>query len=319
MEPKIFVEFFYSMLKEFCPHFRADVAPTFLVLALAWVGTTRAQRTSNFIRTIGPEHERHTATFYRFFACAQWSLDWLGLILLYLTRAMLGTDPVLRIVVDDTLLKHRGNSIFGASIFRDAVLSSRTYTVKRWGINFVLLSLALPHPHYYGEFICIPLASRLFLTEEWCKKVDATYASPSELTVQMFLFFYEHGPQVEWRLSGDGAYTNGILLPLAEKLERLSYTGRLRYDANIEEPVEWRERKKYGRPPTYGNPYPKPAQLAKQKKWPRQEVIFTSYRGKVKTREVIELEGTWRKAAGAQRLRFVLSCLSKQKKKRFTS
>ena len=305
MEPKIFIDFFYNMLKEFSPHFRSDVAPTFLIIALAWVGTTRAQRMSNFIRTMGPEHERHTATYYRFFACSQWCLDRLGVSLLYMARTMLGSHPVLQIVVDDTLLKHRGSCIFGASIFRDAVLSSRSYTVKRWGLNWVLLALALPHPYYYGEYICIPLASRLFLTKEWCEKTETSYASPSELTVEMVLFFYEHGPEIEWRLAGDGAYSNQFLLLLAAKLERLNYTGRLRYDANLEEPVEWREYKGRGRHPTYGNPYPKPFQLVKEKTRTRQKVTFLGYQGKEETREVIELEGTWKTVAGAQRLRFV--------------
>lgn len=303
MEPKIFIDLFYNMLKEFCPHFRADVAPTFLVLALAWVGTTRAQRTSNFIRTIGPEHSRHTATYYRFFACSQWCLDWLGLSLLYMTCALLGSHPVLHIVVDDTLLKHRGPQIFGASIFRDAVLSTRSYVVKRWGLNWVVLSLALPHPYYFGEFICIPLATRLFLTEEWCKKAEQTYASPSEMTVQMVLFFYCHGPNVQWRLAGDGGYTNGYLLGL--ELERLTFTGTLRYDANIEMPLEGREYAGRGRHPIYGLPYPKPHQIVTQKKWRRTKVTFTSYQGKVLTRTVIELEGTYKQTAGTRRLRFV--------------
>ena len=314
MEPKIFIDLFYNMLKPFSTQFRADVAPTFLILALAWIGTTRAQRTSNFIRTIGPESSRHTATYYRFFAYSQWSLDLLGLGLLSLLRPFLGFHPVLRIIIDDTLLKHRGSHIFGASIFRDAVLSTQSHVVRRWGLNWVVLSLAFPHPHYYGEFICIPLTARLFLTDEWCKKTGKSYASPSELAVEMVLFFYHQGPSsLEWRLAGDAGYTNNHLMLL--QLERLSFTGVLRSDAVLEQPVASRPYQGKGARPKYGLPYDKPSEILKQSDVPRKAVTFRSYQGAVEEREVLELEGTYRKLAKTRKLRFIFILPKKKKDK----
>ncbi len=148
-----YANFFYQMLQPYVQLFRADVVPTFFALALAWVATPRPQRTSNFLRTLGPQTNRHTATYYRFFAATVWVADLLSIGFFYLTLVLLGLPPIIRIAVDDTLLKHSGSHIFGASMFRDAVLSTRNAVVTRWGLNWVVLSLSVPHP-LYPQRVC---------------------------------------------------------------------------------------------------------------------------------------------------------------------
>lgn len=300
-----YANFFYQMLQPYAHLFRADVVPTFFALALAWVTTPRAQRTSNFIRTLGPQTSRHTATYYRFFAASQWLADFLALTLFYLVLTILGLHPIIRIAVDDTLLKHSGKCIFGASIFRDAVLSTKKVVVNRWGLNWVVLSLSLPHPIYPNEFVSIPLMGRLFLTQEWCEEVESEYKTPTELTFEMVAFLYAFTPtHIQWRLVGDGAYTNQHILSHA--LERLHFTGNIRADACIQKPVEDRPYAGRGPYPKYGLEYSKPSQMVNDGRRKTQMVTFPAYGGLFVTREVVELLGTYKEIAGERRLRFVL-------------
>jgi len=299
-----FANQFYQMLQHFAHLFRADVAPTYLALALAWVATPRAQRTSNLLRTLGPETNRHTATYYRFFAASQWGADLLALTLFFMICSLLGSQPVIRLAVDDTLLKHSGRCIFGASMFRDAVLSTQKKVVTRWGLNWVVLSLSLPHPLYPHEFVSIPLMARLFLTEEWCEKVETEYNSPTELAMEMMLFLYQRTPDtIAWRLVGDGAYANQHIL--RKEYARLHFTGTIRADACIQRPLETRPYAGRGAYPKYGLDYPKPSQLLQDRRRKVQSITFPGYGGVPITRQVVEVRGTYREVAGQRKLRFV--------------
>ncbi len=296
---------FYQMLQPFVHLFRADVVPTFLAIALAWVSTPRQQRTSNFLRTLGPERSRHQATYYRFFANSQWFTDSLSLGLFYLLLPIIGLDAVIRIAIDDTLLKHSGRRVFGASMFRDAVLSTQSRVVTRWGLNCIVLSLSLPHPLYPNEFVSIPLMARLFSTQERCDEHSLPYQSPSELAMDMVYALYLNAPKtLQWRLIGDGAFTNQHIFEF--EIPRLHFTGRIRSDAALQRPVETRKYAGVGAYPSYGLGYPKPTQMIEDRRRKRHFVTFPGYGGRSLKREVVELLGTYKEIAGNRRLRFLL-------------
>jgi hypothetical protein len=297
---------FWQILQPFSQFFRADVVPTFFAISLAWIGTIRGKRTSNFARTLGPELPSHLATYYRFFASSKWCLDSMGVLLFCLTLPLMGLATTIRICIDDTLLKRRGASIFAASMFRDAVLSSRSHVVTRWGLNWVVLVLAMPHPLFPGQFISIPLMTRLFLTKEWCEKTGISYQTPSDLAVDMMRILVSSTPDsLHWRLCGDGSFANKTLLKM--ELPRVFFTGRMQYNASIQEPLECRPYRG-GRRPIYGLNYPKPHQMVACDDYDEltHTVSFRSYQGKEQTREVIDLLGMWKDVSGAKPLRFVL-------------
>lgn len=216
------------------------------------------------------------------------------------------SGSVVYVAIDDTLLKKRGNKVYGASFFRDAVLSSQTRTVTRWGLNFVVLAVVIEHPLHPHQFFAIPIFTRLFLTQEWCDSLGVTYASPSELAVDMLQLLQTRGSKGKfWRVCVDGGYTNSILFSLA--CDNLSITGVLRSDASLQKPLNTRAKKGIGRPPIYGESYRKPIDMVFDRRFKTQEVTFFSYQGLSKTQRVIELFGTYREVANTLTLRFVLA------------
>lgn len=295
---------FYQILTVGAELFRPNVVGTYFSLALAWVACPNQQRTSNLLRTLGPQRQAHHATYYRFFSTTNWCLDRFCCVVFAVACQLLGTPTLVRLVVDDSLLKHTGNNIFGASIFRDAVLSSKKVCINRWGINIVILVWAFPNIWKENCFICLPLNARIFLTEQWCQQEGKTYRSPTELTLEMVECLLAKVPDtIEFRLVGDNAYTNGCLLSFEHP--RFHYTGTIRSDAVIQKPLSSRKYKGVGTYPKYGLPYPKPREMLKNPGYKRQRVRFSDYQGQSIERKVISFQGTYARCAGQRELRFV--------------
>lgn len=293
---------FYQMIQPYVQHFRPQVAATFLSLALAWAAAPRKPRTSRLLRVIGSQLPSHPTTYYRFFSQTHWGPDALAIDLFRRSLTLFPNGPItIRLIFDDTLLKKTGPRVFGAAMFRDAVLSTQAKVVTRWGLNWVVMVLAVPDPEHPQHTIPIPLMSRLFLTKACCEE----YKSPSQLAVEMLSILHQVAPErISFRLCGDGAYTNEHFLSL--ELPNVSYTGRLRADARLQKPLESRKPKGKGRPPSYGDEYDAPKKLIKTGGYKRRDVSFVGYSGQETTRKVIVLGGTYRECSSTRRLRFLL-------------
>ena len=66
------------------------------------------------------------------------------------------------IVVDDTLCHKRGAKVAFGGIFLDAVLSSKRHKTLRFGLNWVVLGIAVPIPFRPDRYYCLPVLWRLY-------------------------------------------------------------------------------------------------------------------------------------------------------------
>ena len=98
-------------------------------LTVGWVFAPRRTITG-MLRAGGVE--RHHSAFHRIFSNAKWSIDTAGLAVYDLIRKLL-PQVVVFLAGDDTLLNRRGLKMFGTGMHRDPLLSSRGFTVVRWG------------------------------------------------------------------------------------------------------------------------------------------------------------------------------------------
>src|SRR6266567_1183725 len=71
-------------------------------------------------------------------------------------------DGVVWIVVDDTLCHKRGAKVAFGGIFLDAVLSSKKHKTFRFGLNWVVLGIAVPVPLRPDRYFCLPVLWRLY-------------------------------------------------------------------------------------------------------------------------------------------------------------
>ena len=128
--------------------------------------------------------ERHHSAFHRLFANAKWSVDQAGLAVYDLVRKLV-PQAVVFLAGDDSLINRRGLKIFGAGMHRDPLLSSRSFTVTRWGHCWVVLCVIIESPRTPGRYFALPVLARLYLNKSSSAKWSRAYRTKPELMLEM--------------------------------------------------------------------------------------------------------------------------------------
>jgi len=177
-------------------------------LAVGWVFAPR-RTIMGMLRAGGSQ--RHHSAFHRLFASAKWSVDGAGLAVYDLIRRFL-PQAVVFLAGDDTLLNRRGLKIFGSGMHRDPLLSSRGFTVTRWGHCWVVLCVVIESPRTPGRHFALPILARLYLNKKSAEKWRRTYRTKPSLMLEMLQFVHAHDPQQKLHFLGDSAYTSSSML-----------------------------------------------------------------------------------------------------------
>jgi hypothetical protein len=88
----------------------------------------------------------HSSTYHRVFSRAAWSLWTLGKILTRIVLSSLPAGDRIVVAVDDTTAQHRGKKVYGKGCHHDAVRSTHTHVVWRWGHRWVVLAILVQFP-----------------------------------------------------------------------------------------------------------------------------------------------------------------------------
>ena len=126
--------------------FHPRVFETFQALIAGWVVCVGPRTISEVWQATGLAAKRHHDTAYAVFHSARWEWDDLGIILATLILTHLVPGGVVWVAVDDTLCHKRGAKVAFGGIFLDAVLSSKKHKTFRFGLNWVVLGVAVPLP-----------------------------------------------------------------------------------------------------------------------------------------------------------------------------
>jgi len=155
--------------------------------------------------------DRHHSAFHRLFASAKWSVDRAGLAVYDLIRQFV-PQAVVFLAGDDTLLNRRGLKVFDAGMHRDPLLSSRSFTVTRWGHCWVVLCVVIESPCTSGCYFALPILTRLYLNKQSAAKWNRVYRSKSELMLEMLKSVQAYDPEQKLHFLGDSAYTSSSML-----------------------------------------------------------------------------------------------------------
>lgn len=250
----LIVDSFVPWLQVFFLSMSEPTGRTLISLVSGWLllpGRSLADR----IRAA--EGQRHRASYYRLFSSAAWSLDAVSWrLLLRLLRWW--PQKTLLLVGDDTLLPRKGPKVFAAGMHRDACLSTRSRTVKRWGHCWVVLGVVLTSRHDPHHSLCLPVMLRLFTGQATAKKLGWRYQSKSELMLEMLTQLERRLPQQKLHFLGDYGYTAPALL--ARIPERIEVTGRAHRRARLYRPAPPPSGRR-GRPKVRGERLASPEQL----------------------------------------------------------
>lgn len=240
------VSSFSDLLQVFAVTMTATTHGNLKDLISGWVFAPR-RTIMGMLRAGGTD--RHHSAFHRLFANAKWSIDKAGLAAYDLIRRLLPQATVF-LAGDDTLLNRCGLKVFGTGMHRDPMLSSRSFTVTRWGHCWVVLCVVVESPRSPGRFFALPILARLYLNKKSAAKWNRTYRTKPELMLEMLKFLHAHDPAQKLHFLGDSAYTSSSML---SKIPRdMDVTGRIVAGSRIHAPAPKREPGERGRPRVRG-------------------------------------------------------------------
>jgi hypothetical protein len=239
-----------ALVESFRDCFHPQVFSTFQSLLAGWIICVGPRTISEVWQATGLAARRHHDTAYAVFHSACWDWDELGILLVTLILTHLIPGGVVWVVVDDTLCHKRGAKVAFGGIFLDAVLSSKRHKTFRFGLNWVVVGIAVPLPLRRDRPFCLPVLWRL------CRKTGQPGHRPRpQLAAEMARRLAEANPERTFWLVGDSAYINAALLQ--GRPDNLQVIGPLHWKAALYERPEppqpgqrGRRRKKGERLPT---------------------------------------------------------------------
>src|SRR5579875_2047690 len=229
--------------------FRYEVFQTFQILIAGWIVCLGPHTISEVWQATGLAARRHHDTAYAVFHSALWDWDELGIILATLILTQLIPGGVVWLVVDDTLCHKRGAKVAFGGIFLDAVLSSKKHKTLRFGLNWVVLGIAVPIPMRSDCSFCLPILWRLYR-----KKGQPGHCTRPKAGAELARKLAEANPNRIFWLVGDSAYINAALL--RDRPANLQVIGPLHWKAALyQRPGAYSGR---GRRPRKGQRLPTP-------------------------------------------------------------
>jgi hypothetical protein len=240
---------------------------------------------------------------YNFFERSAWTPADLGIRLAIFVLTHFPCNRFVELVIDDTLFHKRGLHVWGIGWFRDAVASTKKRVATASGHNWVVLAIVVQLPTL-GIVLAQPIMARLHLPGKG-------NLSCAQLGRQMLQELLEHFPDWRFSLLGDGGYTNQEMLAGLD--DRIEYTGRMRADAELYDPVVPEQPKgKRGVKPKKGPRLPNPRTVASQAVPPGQkgkyqwQVVTVTMYGVEKVLWVCGFEAVWPRVMGLRRIRVVI-------------
>jgi hypothetical protein len=196
-----------ALLEAFDDCFHPQVFSTFQSLIAGWIICVGPRTISEVWQATGLAAKRHHDTAYAVFHSAAWEWDDLGIVLATLILTHLVPGGVVWVAVDDTLCHKRGAKVAFGGIFLDAVLSSKKHKTLRFGLNWVVLGIAVPIPMRADRYFCLPVLWRLYR-----KKGQPGHKPRPQSAAELARRLAEANPDRTFWLVGDSAYVNAALL-----------------------------------------------------------------------------------------------------------
>jgi hypothetical protein len=196
-----------ALVEAFRDGFHPQVFSTFQTLIAGWIVCLGPHTISGVWQATGLAAKRHHDTAYAVFHSAAWEWDDLGIILATLILTHLVPGGVVWVAVDDTLCHKRGAKVAFGGIFLDAVLSSKKHKTLRFGLNWVVLGIAVPIPMRTDRYFCLPVLWRLYR-----KKGQPGHKTRPQAAAELARKLAEANPDRIFWLVGDSAYVNAAML-----------------------------------------------------------------------------------------------------------
>ncbi len=215
-----------ALVEAFRDRFHPQVFSSFQSLLAGWIVCLGPRTISAVWQATGLAARRHHDTAYAVFHSVAWEWDDLGIVLATLILTHLVPGGVVWVAVDDTLCHKRGAKVAFGGIFLDAVLSSKKHKTFRFGLNWVVLGVAVPIPMRADRYFCLPVLWRLDR-----KKGQAGHKPRPQSAAELARRLAAANPGRTFWLVGDSAYVNAAVL--RDRPANLQVIGPLHWKAAL--------------------------------------------------------------------------------------
>ncbi len=277
----------------------AFTEPTFrrmLALAVGAILTTGRHTVTAMLRTVGGLASGHCSDYHRVFSRAAWSPWRLARVLTGAILERLPADQPVLVPMDDTTAQHRGKKVYGKGCHRDAVRSTHSLTVWRWGHKWVVLAIAVKFPFLRRRW-ALPVLAALYRPQELNAKEGRRHKTPAQLARQLAAALIHWFPDRKFVFLGDGGFASHEWASFAHRHRRhATLIARFHADANLYElpPAVQSRAKKPGRPRVKGPKLPTPGEVVANAR--RRRATVSWYGGSARRVQLVHGNGQWYKA-----------------------
>jgi hypothetical protein len=164
----------------------------------------------SILRTLGLKDAPGFSKYHRILNSVRWSARKGAYILLkmLLTCVPKGTRPV--IFIDETLERRKGKKIKEKGLYRDAVASTKSNVVKRFGLKWLVMSLSVCFP-FAKRVFALPFFTVLQPSSYCCKRQKKRHKTTLDWACQMIKQVMRWVPGLPFILVGDGGFSAGEL------------------------------------------------------------------------------------------------------------
>jgi hypothetical protein len=254
-----------ALLEKMSEGFTKPTAPRFLFLCIAAIITMSRRTVSHILWSMSCLMDGHPSSYHRFFSQARWSLWPLARILAAAVLELAPADQPVTVAADDTVAQHRGKKVYGKGCHRDAVRSSWSHTVFKWGHKWVVLAVIVRLPLCKRDWALPVLAALDTPPLEDDVAGGKRHKTPPLLARQMLATLIHWFPERKFVLLGDWGFASHDLAFFCHRhAEHATLIGRLRSDANLYALPAQAKRPGPGRRQRKGNKLPSPREAAKR-------------------------------------------------------
>ena len=295
----------HALLGSFAEEFSPTVWNRFLNLLTASI-LVRGRRTiCSLIRYFGNDSNGHFSSFHRVFSHRRWSSRALARKIATTIVSHFVPSGVFQLVGDDTVSQHRGEHVYGKGCHRDAVRSSHSHLVHRWGHKWVVLALRVKVPGT-DRMWALPLLIALYRTPKDSQRLGLRHKTPPELMQGLLAVWMRWFPVRKAVFSGDAAFATHKLSRFAARYsDRLTLISKIVPGAVLHDPPPARRRGQIGRTRIVGKRLPSPKQVVADTAQ-RRRLTVRWYGGGQRRVEIVTGVGHWyRQGQGLVKVRWV--------------
>jgi hypothetical protein len=245
-----------TVIAPFAPLFSEAVWYYAQILLIGAILAPGKRTVSAVLYVLGQKDDRQYQNYHRVLNRAKWSSFTASKILLgLLVAAFVAAGVPVIIGADETLERRKGEQIKDKSVFRDAVRSSKKYTVHSFGLRWVSMMLIVAVP-WSSRAWGLPFLTVSAPSEQTDEANGKRHKTSIALIMQMIRVVGRWLPKRTIVLVTDGGLTAVKLgLCCAKLANPVTYVSRLRLDAQL-----------YDQPPEQvaGKRGPKPKKGARQ-------------------------------------------------------